>query len=304
MAEIGSTLPYFEHIRIIEQVSEDMVRTGQYTQEGELMARLDVYPGIKISVATYMNDIKGPSYPFQFPSKKFFQDHLASMQAIEPKSEQITKEITATEAVLNRSDITWCETFLEAAGLPALGMLWADVYSDSLNLFPRWADANRGSGGIPVVIKPIEWDIRVPVTSAKAVTLKVGMYSDAEAMKASEVYELLFLDSASAEARTNNINAIQARISDLDAQIAALPEGPSSDRTRLTQDKTANQNQLAQLLNKDVSTIANLMNHPSVQEKLGVLLASLIQTLKAIKWPELDADLAISKLPENLAAIN
>lgn len=305
MSEIGSALPYISALRITKRPTRSWQPSGYQNQQGQdLYKQVNELPGIEVEITTYMGEIKGPAMQFKFPSKKFFEDALAELQALPVKGQAEQDAIANIQATLARADVVWCETILLAGELPTLDALWEDAYSDALNEFEKWSDDNRGDGGIPLHLKEMQWNIRVPFESSKTVELAVGLFLNSTDKETDSIHRLLFEDSASSQQRTSYNNQVQQRVNEVSGQIATLPVGPSAERTQLEQQKAAYESELAQRVAVDVATIGALLENVSVQTSLPALILSIIGTLKSIHWPNLDMDLVQQRMLTSIAAIN
>lgn len=163
MSEVRSTLPYISHLRVTKRPTQKWEPTGYQNQNGEDLYRQGVdLPGIECEVVRYMGTVKGPATQYRFPLKAFFEEALEQLQAVPVKNEQTTKAIENLQQTIANPNTIWAETVLLAGNLPELRDLWKNVYSDALDEFDKWREPQGQIGGIPVYVKEMQWDARIP----------------------------------------------------------------------------------------------------------------------------------------------
>mgnify|MGYP000311272987 CR=1 FL=1 len=229
MAETRYALPYISHLRVTKRPTRNWVPAGYQNKEGQdLYKQVTDLPGIECEITPYMGTVKGPATQYRFPSKAFFEAALAEVVA-GPQNEQ-TKEVQANlEATIARKDIVWAEEVLMAGGLPVLDDLWATVFSDALDEFPSWNEKSNGDKGIPLEVKEMQWDARIPADGPKSITLKIGLFSPTSPEPA--LSTLQYEDAETTKQRTAMNSQMVNRIAQIEANVASLPEGPSDKRT-------------------------------------------------------------------------
>ncbi len=310
MAELRSSLPYVSHLRVTKRPTQNWVSSGYQNREGQdLYQQVMDLPGIECEITPYMGTVKGPATQFKFPSKAFFEAELAKLQAKPTKTEQETAAIANIQATIARTDVVWVETVLMAGGLPTLDALWATVFSDALDEFPTWREVEDAVGGIPIGIKEMQWDARIPYESAKAIQLKIGMYRmkrvgtqwviDESVMPV--IHTLNFEDEQTKAQRLSYNNQIQERVAQLTAQIAAMANGPAKVQAQAELDRFTQE--LAQRNAVEQGVLLDLVSNPSVQASLPALIMAIIGTLRTLHWPDLDMAVVQERLAENLSVI-
>lgn len=297
MPEIRQTLPYVSHLRVTKRPTRKLVPSGYQDQAGqELYKQIADLPGIECEITPYMGSVKGPATQFRFPSKAFFEDALAELQAM-PVSEQTTKSIGEIETTLARTDVHWAESVLLSKGLPPLDVLWESVFSDALDEFSQFEEQAVPFAGVPVTLKEMQWDARIPADGAKSIELKIGMFSDTTPEPT--ITTLSFEDSATMKQREAYSAQLQARIDQVTAEIAKLPEGSSIARTQ--QEATLAQYVIekAQRDAVEVGSLISLVANPSVQASLPLLLLAIIETA----YPGIDMAIVQERLGAALAGL-
>lgn len=297
--ESRQALPYVSHLRITKRPTRSWQPTGYTNQQGQdLYQQVTELPGIEIEVTPYLGEIKGPAQPFRFPSKKFFEDAKAELESKDVKTDQDTQAIANINATLARTDVLWCESVLEAAEVESLDGLWADVFSDLLDTFPSWNEADNSVGGIPIEIKEMQWDARVPAVGNKSIDLKVGVFCGD---KEPEVYTLSFEDSATRSQRVAFDEQLQSRIDQLPTEIAAAQ---GQQKASLQQELEYKQAEKERRQKVEVGLIADVVSKPSVQAALPNILVASIAVLKQTVWPTVNIDLFTSRLGAALSKIS
>lgn len=302
MPELRSALPYVSHLRVTKRPTQNWMPSGYQNKEGQdLYQQVMDLPGIECEITPYMGTVKGPATQYKFPSKAFFENALADLQALPTKTEQDNSAITNIEATLAREDVVWVETVLMAGGLPTLEVLWNDVFSDALEEFPTWKEPEEAVGGIPLFIKEMQWDARIPFESSKSIQLKIGLYNNDEAKGVPVIHTLNFEDGQTKTQRLAYIAQIEERIAALTTQIAGMEAGTA--KTQAEAELTRFSQELAQRNAVEQGSLIDLVSNPSVQSSLPALIMGIVGTLKAINWPDLDMAVVQERLAANLSAI-
>lgn len=300
MTETRYALPYVSHLRVTKRPTRNWVPSGYQNQEGqELHKQITDLPGIECEITPYMGSVKGPASQFKFPSKQFFEDALAEITLV-PVTDQSAAAKTNLEATLARTDIVWAETILLTGGLPTLAALWEDVFSDALDEFSEWSEQTV-KAGIPLSIKEMQWDARIPAEGAKSISLKVGTYSATSPEPT--LTTLLFEDTTSRTQRLSYSIQLQNRITQLTTEVAALPKGPSTARTQKESELARFVAEKVQRDAVEVGSLPDLVANPSVMTSLPTLLMSIIGVIAAQQWPTLDLAVVEAKLTLALAAM-
>ena len=254
-----------------------------YNQQGQEVGRVNTeLPGIEVEVTPYItgSDVKGPASQHRFPGKKFLQDGLAELKAIENPNAQVTQAISNLETTLSEPGVIWAEDVLSAAQLGSLENLWDDIFSDALDQFPTWKEPEALTPGSKLALKQMQWDARLPYESAKLLQLRVGMYRtkkvDGVLVEVGEptVKGLDFEDAATKAQRIGYNNQIQSRIDSLTAEIAALPDGTT--KTQKQAEKERFENELLQREAVEIGELGKLLVLPAVSNSLPKLLLAII----------------------------
>ena len=304
MTEVRSALPYISHLRVTKRPTIKWEPTGYQTQNGEDLYRQGVdLPGIECEVTPYMGTVKGPAATYRFPLKAFFETALAKLQALPTKTEQDNAAIANLQATIANPETIWAESILLAGGLPTLTALWQDVFSDALDEFTEWSEPETSVGGIPLYVREMQWDARIPYESAKSITLKVGLFGDEQEEGAPALYTLSFEDAATRSQREAYNAQLVQRIAQLTAAIATLPEGPSPERTQKEQELAGYQSEKAQRDAVENGLMRDLLSNASVQQSLPTLLLAILGSLKAVYWPDLDMAMVQERLAETLGEL-
>lgn len=291
MSETRSAIPYISHLRLTKRPTRRWQPTGYTNRDGQdLYQQVTDLPGIEVEITPYMGTVKGPAQQFRFPLKAFFEEALAVYLAIEKPTEEQLKVIENLQATIARTDVTWAESILLAGGLPTLLGLWEDVFSDALDEFPSWSESNS-AGGIPVELKEMQWNARLPADAPKSIDLSVGVFNG-ETIDPS-IYSLSFEDVETRNQRLAYDAQIEAAIDSLVAQVAAAS---GAEKTQLEQQLTARQNEQAQRAAIERGQMATLLSKASVQQSLPTLLMSILGVLKQTQWPDLDMALVQQRL--------
>jgi len=243
-----------------------------------------------------MGSVKGPATQFRFPSKMFFETALAELQALPVKTEQESSAITNLEATIARTDVIWVESVLMAAGLPTLDSLWKDVYSDALDEFPTWKEPEKPVNGIPLFIKEMQWDARIPYESAKSIQLKIGVFNNDEGLGVPMLHTLNFEDEQTKKQRLAVNKQIEDRIAQLTAQLESLT---GTQKTQAEAEIERFTKELEQRQAVEQGVLLDLVSNPSVQSSMPALLLALI----GAAYPGIDMAEVQSRLAANLAAI-
>ncbi|XZE35426.1 hypothetical protein SH501x_000917 [Pirellulaceae bacterium SH501] len=302
--EVRSALPYISHLRVTKRPTRKWEPTGYQNQNGEDLYRQGVdLPGIECEITPYMGTVKGPATNYRFPLKAFFEQALAELNAMNPKNDQVLTAITNLQATIANPDTIWAENILLAGNLPTLTSLWQDVFSDALDEFTEWSEPETSGGGIPLYVREMQWDARIPYESAKSITLKVGLFNNDQDQGDPALYTLSFEDAATRTQREAYTAQLQQRVDQLTTEIAALPEGPSEARTQKEQELERFQAEKAQRDAVENGLMSDLLANASVQQSLPTLLLAIIGSLKAVYWPDLDMATIQTKLAESLGEL-
>jgi len=304
MPELRSALPYISHLRVTKRPTRDWAPSGYQNREGQdLYQQVTDLPGIECEITPYMGSVKGPASQFKFPSKAFFEKALDDLDAKPTKTEQDTAAITNIEATIARTDIVWAETILLAGSLPTLDSLWESVFSDALDEFPTWKEPETAVGGIPLFVKEMQWDARMPFESSKSILLKVGLYDNDQELGNPQLYTLNFEDSTTKSQRQSYSAQLERRIDQLSDEIEAIKEEQSAARIQKVQELARFQSEKSQRDAIENGLMTDLLANVSVQQSLPALLLSIIGTLKAQHWPDLDMKVVQERLLLSLADI-
>lgn len=325
MPELRSALPYVSHLKVTKRPTNKWVPTGRRSAEGDEYVQDRDLPGIECEITPYVISVvgteenprevsvKGPATQFRFPSKAFLEAGLASLEALPVKTEQDTQAIAALTATIARTNVIWVEDVLAAVGLPGLDDLWATVYSDALDEFPTWRESENPVQGIPLVIKEMQWDARIPSESAKSIQLKIGVYPGkrvvvdgvetvvADESRTPELYTLNFEDAQTKQQRLNRDTQIQQRITALTAQIPTLEAGPEKAQAQAELDRFTQEQ--AQRATIEQGELLSLVSNPSVASSLPALIMGIVGALRSTHWPDLDMQAVQTRLADNLSAI-
>lgn len=302
--EVRSALPYVSHLRVTKRPTRKWEPTGYQNQNGEDLYRQGVdLPGIECEVTPYMGSVKGPASTYRFPLKAFFETALAELQSLPQKNDQVNAAIANLQATIANTDTIWAESILLAGGLPTLSALWQDVFSDALDEFTEWSEPETASGGIPLYVREMQWEARIPYESAKSITLKVGLFNNDQDSGDPALYTLSFEDASTRAQREKYSTQLQQRIDQLTAEIAALPAGPSESRTQKEQELSRYQSEKAQRDAVENGLMSDLLANASVQQSLPTLLLAILGSLRAVYWPDLDMATVQAKLAETLGEL-
>lgn len=297
MAETRTALPYVSHLKVTKRPTQNWKPNGYQNREGQdLYQQVTDLPGIECEITPYMGSVKGPASQFRFPSKAFFETALAELNALPVKTEQDTAAIANLEATIARTDVVWVETVLMTGGLPTLDALWDTVYSDALDEFPTWKESDSPVNGIPLFIKEMQWDARIPFESAKSIQLKIGVFNNDQGFGVPMLHTLNFEDEQTKKQRLAYNKQIEDRIAALTVQLETLV-GPQKAQAEAEIERFTKE--LAQRVAVENGVLLELVSNPSVQASLPALLLALIGTA----YPGIDMALVQSKLAENLSVI-
>lgn len=311
MTETRYALPYVSHLRVTKRPTQNFVPSGYQNQDGQdLYKQITDLPGIECEITPYMGSIKAPATQYKFPSKAFFEDVLAELNAA-PVTEQTTRTIAQVQATIARQDIVWCESILAAGQLPSLNTLWEDVFSVALDEFGVWSEPSNGSSGIPLVVQEMQWDARIPADGAKSISLRTGLYKTKVVVVNGvtqtvpdysvppTITTLSFEDDTTRTQRLSFSTQLNNRIAQLVSEIAALPDGPSATRTQKESEVERLTIEKAQRDAVEIGSLSELLSNQSVMASLPTLLMSIIGVLKTQSWPTLD----MAVVQERLAAV-
>ncbi|XZE36538.1 hypothetical protein SH501x_002117 [Pirellulaceae bacterium SH501] len=302
--EVRSALPYISHLRVTKRPTKKWEPTGYQNQNGEDLYRQGVdLPGIECEVTPYMGTVRGPATNYRFPLKAFFETALAELESLPQKSDQVNVAIANLQATIANPETIWAESILLAGELPTLTALWQDVFSDALDEFTEWSEPQESSGGIPLYVREMQWDARIPYESPKSISLKVGLFNNEQDQGDPALYTLNFEDAATRSQREAYNAQLVQRITQLTTEIAALPEGPSPTRTQKEQELANYQSEKAQSDAVENGLMSDLLSNVSVQQSLPTLLVAIIGALRTVYWPDLDMTLVQTKLAETLGEL-
>lgn len=296
MSEVIQAFPYVKHLRLTKRAMRYQVPTDYVNKvTGEpVLENVQDLPGIMVSIVLYTNTgIEGPEVPYSFPSKSFLQSQLDIVKAKEPSNTQL---ISHLESILADATIIWTETILQAGGLGELNELFTDIFNDGLNEFTKWKDSNRGTGGVPVILKELQWDIRTPWLSSHVIDLNFGSFLTEDQILSSKIHSVTFIDDATNTSRNSTIQDLIADTARIQGLIDALPPGESTQRTQYESELANKQRDLDRLQSTEVGLISTLMSKPSVQASYGALVYSIIAVLKQVHWPTLDMNVVQEKM--------
>lgn len=323
--ESRPSLPYVSHIKIVKYPSLSWVGAGKNEQGQDMMRRQGNQPSIQVEITNYIGNEKAFATPYTFASKAFLQSNLAQLVSIEKPSVEIAGYISAIQSRLATEKL-WLEDVLLAAGIPELEGLWSDAFSNALDTFPQWSESQTPIRGIPVYMRQLEWDARLPLDSNKAVTVTMGLYPTAACDSQEPVRKTLqFEDGATTRARQSQIAQLESLIADrtlaisiIDA-IAVLKASPLSAertarlasysqsiveqadlaayKTQVQQELAGYTQQLAEMRSVTYGTILSLLSSPSVATSIHSLIIAVIGTLKTnvAEWSALDMDLVAAR---------
>ena len=224
------------------------------------------------------------------------------MEAVPTRNESEETALSKINALLNNSNVLWVEDALSNANLGEFMTLWYDVFSDALDEFPSMNQDTNIQGGIPLYIKPMQWDIRVPYESNKVVTLKTGAYVKDNDVLTPEIIELRFEDDQTKQGRLNTLKQYDEVIARFASELAELEEGSEaySNKERDLNNATVERDRMAAV---EYRTISDLLEHQSVQTSLVQVLLSLIGAAAAKDFPTLNMEFVQSRLIETLSTI-
>lgn len=327
MATIESrpSLPYVSRLKIVKYPSLSWVRAGQDQQGRDLMRQQGNQPSLQVEITTYIGDERAFVSEYVFASKAFLQSVLAELKAVEKPSTEIESTILAVTARLADEKL-WLEDVLAAAEIPDLEGLWSDAFSESLDQFPKWAESTQPIGGIPVYVRQLEWDARLPIEASKDITVTMGLYPTAACDSQEPVRKTLrFEDGLQLRNRAAQVAHLRDLIADREIVIKTIDEivqwkaAPLStersaklatynqsivEQADLASYKLNRQNeltgyaeQIARLEDVDYGTISSLLASPSVGTSVKSLIVAIIGTLKKQipEWSELDMDLVAQR---------
>lgn len=315
MSEVRYSLPYVSHLVITQRPTQSLKPTGLFNEQGQELARNVLeYPGILMELTTYIitsttvdgvtttTSKKGPAVSYDFKYKGFWEKAKADLEAIANKNEQEIAALTKINNLLASSSVFWVEDALAGVELGDFMTLWYDVFSDALDEFPSMNQATNIEGGIPVYLKPMQWDIRVPFESNKMVTLKTGAYIKDDDNLQPEIINLMFEDDQTKANRTNMLKQYDDRIVMLTGELEDLTEGTEAhtNKQRELDSMTAERNRVA---STEYRTISDLLEHASVQSSLVQVLMGLIGAAAAKDFPTLNMQFVQTKLIETLSLI-
>lgn len=316
MSETRTSNPYISHLVVTQRTIQVQVPTDYQDQAGNrLYQNMDRPPGIMCEVTPYLTEtIKGPAQSYIFPCKALYQEGIAQLEAKPTLTEQEQAGLDRLKAYVASTEVIWAEDVA-----PDFSTMWADAFSDVLDIFPEWKEVEGASSGVPLHVLPMEWECRVPYESAKSVNVNIGVYASKDgvantALRPSQ-HTLSFEDNATKTARelrvtqmTEKIAELTGTIAGLTAEIAALPEGPTKvaktqEKTRVEADKANWEQQLSFLQSTTKGLIGQLIALPSIQQSLPSLSVSILMALSQKEGWGLDQATTAAKLVETLGAL-
>lgn len=325
--ETYNALPYISAFTITKIPTQKWEPTGQVNQQGQELYRSNYdRPGIQVEITTYMGNIKGPSKPYEFPLRSFYEGIIAELQAVisardtltakenrtveenqqlaalnqQISSQKIVEKIAQVEAIVSDTSIIWAESVLLAAGIPNFDDFWDEVVSDGLDLFPSWEEANRPLTGIPVYLKEMQIKANIPYEGNKIVAVKMGSYLDPAEELTQTVHELVFEDTASRTQRENQLSQYQTALTSRQEQLESTPEEQTEQRQQIQADIDNITREIARLEALEIGLLSDLLATPAIQTTLPTFLLSVIGVLKAAHWPTLDMTEVQTRLQQNL----
>jgi hypothetical protein len=193
-----------------------------------------------------------------------------------------------------------------------------EAFDAIAELFPQTAEQPAGSSvmGSPVYLRPDAFEANMHPTTKKSITIKVGVYDDAEFTKLMAYVHLSFEDGETKRERLAVISQLQETLAQVQTNLTAMdalialkqsnapiPSGEYNEyltsktvaelqqlRVGIIQEIAQRQSQLAQLnqvLNKDLSTLigSGAEDDTPLQKKfmncVAALCTSILLTLKA-----------------------
>lgn len=330
MSETRGSNPYISHLRITQRTTRFQVPTDFQDDKGNTWRRLDpvdVPPGIECEITPYVTEtIKAPASPHRFPLKAFYQEGVNQLEAKTNRTEQEQGGLDRLKALVASTDVIWAEDILAEAGVSeSLKEMWAESFSDVLDIFAEWKEGTEASvAGLPVKILPMDWECRVPFESNKSVNVNIGLYRtkkvDGQVVVDESVmptqYVLSFEDNATKATRekreadlTTNIAELTGQIAGLVAEIVALPDG-TAKTAKIAQKQSVE----ADMANKvrDLATskaitkglISQLIAQTSIQQSLPKLSLAILMKLSEKEGWELDKATTRAKLVETLTKLS
>ncbi|MFN7318919.1 MAG: hypothetical protein ACK5S6_05375, partial [bacterium] len=293
--ETRGSNPYISHLRITQRTTRFQVPTDYVDGAGNrLFQNVDCPPGIECEITPYVTEtIKAPASPHRFPLKAFYQEGVNQLEAKANRTEQEQAGLDRLKAFVASPDVIWAEDILAEAGVSeSLKEMWAESFSDVLDIFAEWKEGAEASvAGLPVKILPMDWECRVPVESNKSVNVNIGLYRtkkvDGKVVVDESImptqYVLSFEDNATKVARETreanlkqNIAELTGQIDGLTAEIAALPDGTAktakiAQKQGVESDKANKVRDLAASKAITKGLISQLIVLPSIQQSLPKL---------------------------------
>lgn len=325
--ETRNALPYVSQFTITKIPTQKWVPTGRTDGQGNELYLSDYdRPGIVVEITTYMGSVKGPARPYVFPLKAFYEDIIADLQkdvterdtlaALEQRtteqntrlqqlnqlitSQKVVEKIAEVQRLIDDTNTIWAENVLLAAGIPNFDDFWDNVVSDGLDLLPSWSEANNPSGGIPIYMKEMQIKATIPYEGNKIVNMKMGAFLDPEEVMNPVVYDLVFEDTASKNAREARLAEYIELRTQRQETLASTPEEETEQRKQLQTEIENYTRQIDELEALEIGLLSDLLATPAILESLPVFLMAMIGVLKAKYWPTLDMAEVQAKLQQNL----
>lgn len=224
MSEIREGLPYIKKMKFTSRTLTTIERR-QLANGQEVGVPNPEYPGLIVEVVHYLApDTPSPAEILRFPSKAFYEEQLAIMQAIENKSPEDLGVIEQVQLILNNTSTVWLEEVVAAAGVASIEDAFAQAYSDSLDYFDSLKEPVAAIGGRKTYLGMIQWEASIPFEEGqkKSLSIRVGIYLD-EAQKTTPVVkELFFEDGLTKRERELNIANLNTGIANFQAEKTAL----------------------------------------------------------------------------------
>lgn len=309
MSEYRAAYPFISHLKITYHVTRHLVPSGMADAKTgqELLQPFSDRPGLEVEIIPFISEgdlaPPAPASKHTFPLRSYFEEGMESFQKLE-KSEEVKKAIVNLQSILDSKEIVWCEDVLTALNLKDIADLYADVISESLDQFPSLNEANNKKlgGGIPILVKPLQCEVRFPINAPKVISVTMGMFRAKRVTKTLESGEtvdeyvsigdpnqvkLEFLDDESLKLRKRRDAELANTLLNLKNNLAAegnTPEQIESIKGSITQ--TENEIRLRSI--EEIGEMKQLLSKQAVQESLPVLLMAIIGALKKLIWPDLD----------------
>lgn len=296
MPEIRYVKPYFSSIKLVlfPGVTQVAVQDNQGRQGTQLVAES---PQIKTTITGWINDQVVRQDVFVFDSEPA---NTPSMSDVLNKAKLLGVDVANT---------------------------WTSAFDQIAEVFPQTAEQPSGTNelGPAVYLRPDAFESNLHPTQKKSITIKVGVYSDAEYTKLQTYLNLTFEDGETRRERETNLaNLLKAKselVQNMDrtnrllaARVAGepvpkLPSGETYSDFVLKQSvlelqamvkqleselgyRTKQVEELSQVLNGDLSQLLgdNTPLQKSVMASVGALCSAILLTLKSTHSDYADID--------------